>query len=152
MNGVLLDTSGYVHLMKGHSGISEAAGKADRVVLSSVVVGELLWAFRGGRHRKRNEDYLARFLAREDVDQVPVDGVTADRYALIKDSVHEAGTPVPVNDLWIAATAMQHGLRVVTTDSDFLRIPQIRVDHFETPGGRPLLRPRAPGGSRKRGR
>ncbi|MBI3856786.1 MAG: type II toxin-antitoxin system VapC family toxin [Planctomycetes bacterium] len=142
MNGVLLDTSGYAHLMKGHPGISEAVAKADRIVLNPIVIGELFWAFRGSRQRKRNEGYLASFLARTSVDQVDIDGLTAERYAHIKDSVQEAGTPVPTGDLWIAASAMQHGLAVITTDSDFLRIPQILVHHFEAPGGRPLLRPR----------
>lgn len=140
VNGVLLDTSGYIHLMKGHPGVSEAVRKADRVVLNPVVIGELLWAFRKGRFRKRNEEYFAIFLARPSVDQVPIDGVTAERYAAIKDSL--AGTPVPIGDLWIAASAMQYGLKVITTDSDFLRISQVLVNHFETPGDRPMLKPR----------
>jgi len=142
VSSVLLDTSAYIHLMKGHAAVSEAAGKADRVVLSPVVVGELLWGFRKSKFRKRNEEHLAKFLARPTVELVAVDGDTAERYAAVKGSLLEAGTSVPVNDLWIAASAMQHGLAVVTTDSDFLRIPQVLVRHFEARGDRPLLRPR----------
>lgn len=142
MRAVLLDTSAYIYLMKGHAAVSEAAGKADRVVLNPVVVGELLWGFRKSRRRKRNEDLLSKYLARPEVDLLPLDGDTAERYAAVKSSLQGAGAPVPVNDLWIAASAMQHGLAVVTTDSDFLRIPQVLVHHFETPSEPPLLKPR----------
>jgi predicted nucleic acid-binding protein len=151
VNGVLLDTSGYIHLLKGHPAVAEAVGKADRIVLNPVVVGELLWGFRKSRFRKRNEEHLSKFLARPSVDLIEIDGQTAERYAAIKDSLHGAGTPVPTGDLWIAASAMQHGLRVLTADSDFLRIPQILVERVETPGDRPLLRPKPSVGGRRRG-
>ncbi len=141
MKAVLLDTSGYSHLMKGHPAVAEAVRKADRVVLNPVVVGELLSGFRRGGARGRNEQFLAAFLARPSVELVPIDGGTAERYAAIKDFLREAGIPLPANDVWIAATAMQHGLRVVTSDSHFLRIPQILVEHIGTPGDRPLLKP-----------
>jgi tRNA(fMet)-specific endonuclease VapC len=143
VNGVLLDTSGYSHLLRGHDAVGEAVKRADRVALNPVVVGELLLGFRRGRSRKRNEELLRKFLGKPSVDLLPIDGVTAERYAAIKAHLREAGTPVPIHDVWIAASAMQHGLRVVTTDSDFLRIPQVLVDHFEAPGAAPLLRVRS---------
>lgn len=142
MNAVLLDTSGYSHLMKGHAGICEVVRKADRVALNPVVVGELLSGFRRGHSRRRNEEFLSDFLAKPSVDLVSIDGVTAERYAAIKSLLRDAGTPVPTNDVWIAASAMQYGLKVITTDSDFLRIPQVLVDHFETRSEPPLLKPR----------
>lgn len=149
MNGVLLDTSGYIHLMKGHPGVAEAVRKADRIVLNPVVVGELLSGFRRSQSRRRNESSLSTFLAHPRVDLVSIEGATAERYASIKDSLRIAGAPVPLGDVWIAASAMEHGLKVLTTDSDFLRIPQILVEHFDTPGDRPLLRP---GAAARRGR
>jgi tRNA(fMet)-specific endonuclease VapC len=148
VSGILLDTSGYRHLMSGHPDVAERVRTADRVALNSVVVGELRSAFRRGSARKRNEQFLESFLSRPTVDFLAVDRDTTECYAFIGSSLQDAGIPVPANDLWIAASAMQHGLRLVTTDADFLRIPQIRVDHFESPGGRPLLRPKAA----KRGR
>ncbi len=141
MSGILLDTSAYSHLMKGHPAVAEAVLKAERIVVNPVVVGELLAGFRKGQFRKRNEEYLAAFLSRPRVDLVPIDGATAERYAVIKDSLRVAGTPVPINDLWIAASAMQHGFKLLTADSDFLRIPQVHVEFVETPGDRPLLKP-----------
>jgi predicted nucleic acid-binding protein len=144
VSGVLLDTSAYIHLMKGHPAVAESVRKADRIVLNPVVLGELLSGFRRSRSRTRNEEFLATFLARPRIELVPIDAATAERYAAIKETLRTAGSPVPFGDVWIAASAMQHGLKVLTTDSDFLRIPQILVEHFETPGDRPLLKPRAP--------
>lgn len=54
-----------------------------------------------------------------------IDGETADRYAAIHDYLRRHRTPVSPNDLWIAASAAQHGLVVVTLDGDFERIPQV---------------------------
>jgi tRNA(fMet)-specific endonuclease VapC len=56
---------------------------------------------------------------------------TAERYALIRDSLRRAGRPVPTNDIWIAASAMELGLRILTLDRHYLDIPQVVVDLFE---------------------
>ena len=63
------------------------------------------------------------------VATIAVDGDTAERYVVILDGLWTAGTPIPTNDIWIAASAMQYGLAVVTTDRHFLKIPQILVSH-----------------------
>ncbi len=137
MSGLLLDTSGYSHIHRGHPAAAEAVRRADRLVMSPVVLGELLDAFRKGRERRRNERFLADFLSRPFVEVVDVDAETSECYAAIKESLRSAGTPVPRADVWIAASAMQHGLKVLSSDSDFLRIPQIRVE----PIVEPLLKP-----------
>jgi tRNA(fMet)-specific endonuclease VapC len=138
MSGLLLDSSGYFHLQKGHPEAAAAVRRAGRVVLSPVVLGELRDAFRQSRDRRSNERYLAGFLSLPWVEVVDVDAETSECYAGIKESLRAAGTPVPVADVWIAASAMQHGLKVLTADADFLRIPQILVE----PLSAPLLRPR----------
>ena len=63
MSGLLLDSSAYFHLQKGHLDASVAVRKADRIALSPVVLGELLDAFRMGRDRRQNERFLGEFLA-----------------------------------------------------------------------------------------
>lgn len=88
----------------------------------------MLAGFRKGSRRRQNEGELQRFLASPRVEVLDVDDETAERYALIFDTLRRAGTPVANHDLWIAATAMQYGLRLVTLDSDFLKIPHIVVD------------------------
>ncbi len=60
-----------------------------------------------------------------------MDEETSSRYAVIRHDLRRRGTPVSVNDVWIAASASQHGLRILTTDDDFRRIPQVIVDYIE---------------------
>lgn len=137
MSGLLLDTSGYYHLQKGQHVASAAVRRSGRIVLSPIVLGELLDAFCKARDRRRNERFLADFLSRPCVEVVDVDAETPGFYAAIQDSLRSAGRPVPAADVWIAASAMQHGLKVLTSDADFLRIPQILVE----PIVEPLLKP-----------
>jgi len=124
---VLFDTSAYSALGRGHAGAADVAASADRIVVTPVVLGELLAGFRKGRHGRRNRDLLGKFLDSPRVEVVPVDAETAERYAVILDSLRAAGTSIPTNDLWIAASAMQHGLALVTADAHFDDVPQVLV-------------------------
>ena len=63
------------------------------------------------------------------VSLVDVGEETAERYAVILNSLWQAGTPIPTNDIWIAASAMEYGLRVVTTDEHYDKVPQIMVEY-----------------------
>lgn len=131
MTPLLLDTSAYSAFQRGHGKIGASIRGAERVVINPVALGELLGGFRRGKDRRANESLLEGFLAAPCVDLVPLDRGTADCYAAIHASLREAGTMVSTNDLWIAASAMQHGLWLLTTDSDFLRVPQILVEFHE---------------------
>ena len=62
---------------------------------------------------------------------VAIDEETAGRYAAIVTGLRNAGTPIPTNDIWIAATAMQHGLEVLTADARFGKVPQIVVKRLQ---------------------
>ena len=128
----LLDTSAYSAFMRGHEDLKLALQRADRIVLTPIVLGELSAGFRAGTRRKKNEAELRQFLSSPRVDIVSVDAETAERYAVILHALRKAGTPIPTNDIWIAASAMQHGLRLLTTDLHYNRIPQVIVEHFET--------------------
>jgi tRNA(fMet)-specific endonuclease VapC len=132
VNGLLLDTSGYSALSKDHSGVVRAIAEAENVFLNPVILGELLAGFRKGTQGDRNQGLLSVFIERESVEILAVDENTAHRYALIHDYLRRAGTPVSPNDLWIAATAMQHGLSILTADRDFQKIPQVALQFFET--------------------
>jgi tRNA(fMet)-specific endonuclease VapC len=72
---------------------------------------------------------LRRFLASPRVGLLDVIEETAERYAIILNGLWQAGPPIPTNDIWIAATAMEYGLSVVTTDDHYQKIPQIMVDY-----------------------
>jgi tRNA(fMet)-specific endonuclease VapC len=62
---------------------------------------------------------------------VEMDEGTSERYAVIAQSLRMKGTPIPTNDVWIAASAMQHGLKVLTTDKHYLEVAQILTDYVE---------------------
>jgi predicted nucleic acid-binding protein len=128
---ICLDTSAYSAFKRGHSGVREALAHADRIALPPIVLGELLGAFRAGARERTNREELERFLASPRVDVVPVDEETAERYGEIFAHLRAAGTPIPTNDIWIAATAMQWGLRVHTTDPHFERVPQVVVERHD---------------------
>jgi tRNA(fMet)-specific endonuclease VapC len=130
MKRLLLDTSAYSGLLRGHKEIHRRIRQAEAIYVNPIVLGELRAGFGIGMRARKNEDYLGRFLASPRVAVLTIDAETSERYALILNSLWAAASPVPTNDIWIAASAMQHGLAVVTTDAHFLKIPQILVVHF----------------------
>jgi tRNA(fMet)-specific endonuclease VapC len=116
---ILLDTNAYSDLAKGHSRLAGAIREAEEVLFSSVVAGELLGGFRRGSRYDQNVDALRRFLAHPRVRFVPVTWTTAERYARIYLSLRIRGKPIPTNDMWIAAQAMETGAELFTTDPHF---------------------------------
>lgn len=128
MRRLLLDTSAYSAFLRGDAEIKLPIQEADEIVVNPIILGELKSGFRGGSRRRKNERELATFLASPRVSVVPIDEGTSERYAAIVGSLRAAGTPIPTHDVWIAASAMQHALTVLTTDPHFERVPQILVE------------------------
>ena len=126
-----MDTSAYGAFLRGSPGVKEAVQQADEIVVNPVVLGELKAGFVMGKNEKRNRAILKDFLSSPRVTIVEIDEETSERYAVIVRSLRMKGTPIPTNDLWIAASAMQHGLRVLTTDKHYLKVPQIITEYFE---------------------
>ena len=87
--------------------------------LSLIVAGELLYGFRNGAKFLRNVRDLDEFLARPTVSVVPVTMATADRYSRIFAALRAKGTPIPTNDVWIAAQAIEAGAELITFDAHF---------------------------------
>jgi tRNA(fMet)-specific endonuclease VapC len=125
-----MDTSAYSAFFRGHAEVVLAVQRAQRLYLSAVVLGELLAGFRKGSREEKNRTELRQFLSSRRVAVLELDEETSERYALIADGLWKAGTPIPTNDLWIASSAMQHGLTVLTTDDDYFRVPQILTEHY----------------------
>jgi tRNA(fMet)-specific endonuclease VapC len=123
--GILLDTSAYSAMARGNRAVLDAVQTAETVAVNPVILGELLSGFARGTHGSENLRLLERFLDSPRCAVLPIVMESAQRYAHIQNSLRSAGTPVPTNDLWIAASAMEHGLTVVTLDQHFARIPQI---------------------------
>jgi predicted nucleic acid-binding protein len=130
MTRVLLDTSAYSAFMLGHPEAKVALQHADEIYLTPGVLGELLAGFIRGKWRKKNERELRAFLSAPRVQVIDVDEDTAQRYAVILNALWKAGTPIPTNDIWIAASAMQHGLRLLTRDAHYQKVAQIVVDYM----------------------
>jgi tRNA(fMet)-specific endonuclease VapC len=127
---LLVDTSAYSAFMRGHGDTKVALQEADEIFVNSIVLGELRAGFMKGRRRRRNEDELNRFLASPRVKLLDVTEETAERYAIILNSLWQAGTPIPTNDIWIAAGAMEYGLELLTTDDHYQKVPQVIVNYF----------------------
>jgi predicted nucleic acid-binding protein len=129
---MLLDTSAYSAFLRGHEGIRHSVQRASEILLTPVVLGELRAGFRQGTRRERNEELLREFLSSPRMRVVPVDDETSDRYAEIVALLRRQGRPIPTNDIWIAASAMQYGSYLVTTDPHFEAVPQV-IAEIHTP-------------------
>ncbi|HYU24710.1 MAG TPA: type II toxin-antitoxin system VapC family toxin, partial [Thermoanaerobaculia bacterium] len=125
MKRLLLDTSAYFAFMRGHREAGYAIGDAEEIYLNVVVMGEVFDAFLRGSKREQNQADFDRFVDSPHVNIIEIDEITAERYAFISDTLRRAGTPISPNDLWIAASALQHGLEILTFDSDFKKVPQV---------------------------
>ena len=116
---VLLDSNAYSQLMRGREQVSRIVRDAEEVLLSAVVLGELLYGFRHGSRCERNARALRAFMDNPYVSLVPVGETTADRYSRIAASLRAKGRPIPTNDVWVAAHAMQTGADLVSADRHF---------------------------------
>ena len=122
---LLLDSGAYSEFMRGSQGVGETVRSAEQVLMLAVVVGELLYAFRQGRSIDRDLAQLRSFLGRRYVSFVPVGPIAVDRYSRIMSSLRAKGTPIPTNDVWIAAHAMETGTDLVSADSHFGYVDQV---------------------------
>jgi tRNA(fMet)-specific endonuclease VapC len=119
---ILVDTNLYVDFKRGSEDAVEVLRLAGEISISTVVLGELLAGFAGGSRERRNREELAAFLDSPRVVVRQVDEATADFYATVFTLLRQKGRPIPSNDLWIAATALQHGLILATRDEHFAEI------------------------------
>ncbi len=116
---VCLDTNAYAALLGGDQGIAAELARAEVVILSPVVIGELLDGFAGGTRESENREILERFRAKPRTVSVPITAETAEWFASVKRQLRRKGRPIPINDVWIAASAMEHGARLLSLDRHF---------------------------------
>jgi tRNA(fMet)-specific endonuclease VapC len=126
---VLVDTNAYTAFMRGETAVVDVLAHAERICVNSVVLGELLAGFAAGSRESRNRAELARFLDSPRVETVPVTAQTADSYALVYAGLRHKGKPIPTNDLWIAASAMELGAALLTLDAHFAHVDGLRSGH-----------------------
>ena len=123
MKKVLIDTNIYSLAMKGDGNVVDALRKIDQIGFAAISVGELYSGFKGGNRETTNREELNVFLDSPRVVVHSIDVETADFYASILNNLKVAGTPIPTNDIWIAALAFQHGYIIFTKDRHFNLIP-----------------------------
>jgi tRNA(fMet)-specific endonuclease VapC len=127
----LIDTSAYSAFRRNNRDVVDYLNRAEAVYVNPIVTGELRAGFLAGTRQVENEGMLLRFLSAAGTSTLPIDDETGVRYAHVREYLRGEGKPIPENDLWIVATAFQHGLRLLTLDRHFTRLPQIIVDLIE---------------------
>jgi tRNA(fMet)-specific endonuclease VapC len=120
-----LDTSAYSHFKRGDPQVVDLVDRAEWLGIPSIVLGELWIGFLQGRRLAENQADLAVFLAHPAVEELAVDHEVSRIYAEIVVSLRKAGTPVPSNDIWIAANAARAGATVLTYDEHFRQILRV---------------------------
>ncbi|MGH9465395.1 MAG: type II toxin-antitoxin system VapC family toxin [Thermoanaerobaculia bacterium] len=116
---ILLDTSAYSAFKRNDERVVALVRQSEEITFSPIVGGELLAGFRWGARFEKNRDELLEFLAHPRVRLAPLTLTTADRYSRIYRSLRDKGTPIPTNDLWVAAQAMETGAELVSLDRHF---------------------------------
>jgi predicted nucleic acid-binding protein len=120
-----MDTNRLTDLFQGDRALAQRLGACEEVWIPLVVLAEIKAGFYGGAQQRHNETLLHRLLAKTTVGVLLPSRETAEHYARLFVQLKRAGTPIPDNDLWIAALALEHDLLLITRDQHFQRIPQL---------------------------
>ena len=127
MRRVMLDTNAYAALLSGDNSVRETLASASEILVPIFVVGELEAGFRGGTRYAENAAVFQRFLVKQGVRMIASGHETARIYGEVKDSLKRSGSPIPTNDIWIAASAIEHAAILVTYDRHFASVRQVRL-------------------------
>ena len=127
MKKILLDTNAYSEFLIGDEAMHEAIENADLVLMSTFVLGELFAGFKGGNREQVNKQILQKFRKKAKVQVISASAETAEIFGEIKHALRKAGTPIPTNDVWIAAHAFEAGAVLVTYDRHFKQVAGLRL-------------------------
>jgi len=122
---IAIDTNRYRDFCAGESGVVEVFASSRTIHIPLIVLAELRAGFLCGRLSGRNEAVLMRFLSRPRVHVLCADEQTTHHYARLFTQLRSQGTPIPTNDIWIAALVMQHDLFLYSRDRHFDHLPQL---------------------------
>jgi predicted nucleic acid-binding protein len=121
---LILDTNGVSALADGNVAFEAAAREVIRFSIPVIVLGEFSFGIQRSRHRARYESWLAELIEASIV--LDVDTGTAEHYAVLRESLRRRARPIPSNDAWIAALALQHALPVLSRDAHFDEVDGLR--------------------------
>lgn len=122
MRPVLFDTNAYAAFKKGHPEMLEIIQQVEVIGISPIVLGELISGFDAGSRSQKNREELKKFLHSSRVQIYPLTSDTAHFYSQVYVSLKAKGRPIPTNDMWIAAQALEQGCMVCTYDQHFAAI------------------------------
>ena len=129
MNGrYVLDSNVVIALFDQESAVLEKIAAAEETIVPIPVIGELYYGAQRSRRARPNMERIDSLAQSHTI--VPVDMDTARHYGMIKNQLRIKGTPIPNNDLWIAAVALQYGATVATRDSHFAAVESLAVAHW----------------------
>jgi tRNA(fMet)-specific endonuclease VapC len=124
---IAIDTNAYAAFKKGNADALAVLRHAAEIHLSATVLGELLAGFAAGSREAANRSELTQFLSSPRVRVQPCGAATADFYALVYAALRRQGLPIPTNDVWIAASCMEHGAALLTLDAHFAHVGGLRT-------------------------
>ena len=127
MKKILLDTNAYTQLLAGREAVLDIISAADTLYMSIFVLGELYTGFGGGSKEQENREILKRFLLKPTVKILNATLETADVFGMLKSRLNAAGTPLPVNDVWLAAHAIETGSVLISFDKHYNKVSGLRL-------------------------
>jgi tRNA(fMet)-specific endonuclease VapC len=116
-NSCLLDTNIIILLFNGDDEIAKKLDGQSDIFIPSIVVGELYFGAYRSTAKTKNLNRIETFLVRCTILQA--DKITGNFYGSVKAALMEKGKPIPENDIWISAIALQHQLPLITKDNHF---------------------------------
>ena len=127
MKKAILDTNAYSRFLAGEEDVLDALSDTETVYMSIFVLGELYAGFCGGRKERQNKEILQHFLLKPAVKILHAGAETAEIFGQLKNNLKKAGKLLPINDVWIAAHAMETGSVLITYDFHFQCVPGLRL-------------------------
>lgn len=121
---MIIDTNAVSEFFDGTAAVVEKVSAADALYLPVIVLGEYRFGLLGSRKRAEREPLLLEFAQK--CSALPILESTAGHYAAIRHELRKAGTPIPENDIWIAALSREHNLPILSDDRHFDHVHQIR--------------------------
>lgn len=119
---LLLDTNRLSDVLGEDETVRDVLETAEAIYVPVIVLGEMRAGFKAGRRAVDNERRLSWFLSQEGVSTLGIEPAVSHRYAAVHRDLRARGEPIPTNDLWIAATALEHGLVLYTRDAHFAKV------------------------------
>jgi tRNA(fMet)-specific endonuclease VapC len=134
---LVIDTNAYSGFLRGDAKAVRILRGAHEIHLPLIVLAELLAGFAAGTRLKKNREELARFMASPRVHMLKPDEKTAQHYADVYTALRAQRTPIPTNDLWIAALARQHRMPLLSFDAHFSLVPGLALVRASAVRGTP---------------